>query len=142
MTEQEKKQQTIQWIVTGILLLAGLYNQLAIIKEWPHIELVDSQVTQYVTWFYELVMGLITFWYNQNITTDSKISQSVLNALKDNSITPTQVEDLLNNDTVKMVIDSKVDPELIETFLVDKDIQEVVKAHIEGKEVSINIEDE
>ena len=142
MTEQDKKQQTIQWIVTGILLLAGLYNQLAIIKEWPHIELVDSQVTQYVTWFYELVMGLITFWYNQNITTDSKLSQSVLNALKDNSITPTQVEDLLNNDTVKMVIDSKVDPEVIETFLVDTDLQEAVKAHLDGKTVSIDIQDE
>ena len=142
MTEQDKKQQTIQWIVTGILLLAGLYNQLAIIKEWPHIELVDSQVTQYVTWFYELVMGLITFWYNQNITTDSKISQSVLNALKDNSITPTQVEDLLNNDTVRMVIDSGIDKDVLETFIVDTDLQEAVRAHLDGKEVSINIEDE
>ena len=142
MTEQDKKQQTIQWIVTGILLLAGLYNQLALIKEWPHIELVDSQVTQYVTWFYELVMGLITFWYNQNITTDSKISQSVLNALKDNSITPTQVEDLINNDTVRMVIDSGIDKDVLETFIVDTDLQEAVRAHLDGKEVSINIQDE
>lgn len=139
MTEQDKKQQTIQWIVTGILLLAGLYNQLALIKDWPHIELVDSQVTQYVTWFYELAMGLISFWYNQNITTDSKLSQSVLNALKDNAITPAQVKNLLNNDTVQMVIDSDVDTDILETFLVDKDIQEAVKAHLQGKEVKINI---
>ena len=141
MTEQDKKQQTIQWIVTGILLLAGLYNQLALIKEWPHIELVDSQVTQYVTWFYELIMGAIAFWYNQNITTDSQISQCVLNSLKNNSITQAQVKDLLNNETVQLVIDSQVDPDVLETFLVEPELQEAAQAHLDGKDVNIDIKD-
>lgn len=135
----DKKQQTIQWVVTGILLLAGLYNQLALIKNWPHIELVDSEVTQYVTWFYELIMGVISFYYNQNITSDAKLSQAILNALKEGQITPAQVEDLINNDSVKMVMDSDIDQDVLETFLVDPDLQEAVQAHLDGKEVKINI---
>lgn len=139
MTEQERKQQITQWVVTGIALALGLYNHLAMIKNWPHFEIGDEKLTEYVGWFYDLVVGIIAFWYNQNITKDSQISQCVLNSLKNNSITQAQVEDLLNNDTVKMVAESEVDPELIETFLIDKDLQEAVKAHLDGKEVNIDI---
>lgn len=146
MTEKERKQQTVQWIVTGVLLLAGLYNQLAIIKNWPHIELVDSEVTKYVTWLYELVMGVITFWYNQNVTGNAKISQLILNALNNNIVTPAQVEGLLNSETMKTIADylvqGKVTLEQIDTLAMDDEVRGAVDAINNGTQVTIDIQED
>ena len=144
MTEDQRKKQIVEWVVTGIALIAGLYNQLAMIKNWPHIEIVDAEITKLINWLYDTVVGGIAFWRNNNITSFAQISQLVLNALKNKTITPTQVEDLINNDTVKMVSeklqDKSFNPELIEAFLVNSDLQEVAQAELDNKEIKINIE--
>ena len=141
MTEQERKNQIIQWVVTGILLGLGFYNQLAQIKNWPHFEIGDAVLTRYVTWFYELIVGAWAFWHNNNITSFAQLVQLVLNALKDGTITPTQVENLLTNPVVQRVAngESTVTEEQLDYFLFDKDIQEITQAQLEEKEVTVQI---
>ena len=143
MTEQEKKRQTVEWVVTGIALLAGLYNQLAMIKGWAHIEIVDAEITKLINWLYDTVVGAIAFWRNNNITSFAQLSQLVLNALKDKTVTPAQVEDLINNDTVKMVSeklqDKNFNPELIEALLTNTELQEIAQAELDNKEINVKI---
>lgn len=101
---RDEKTQTIQWITTGILLILGFYNRLAQIKNWPHIEIVDAQITAYVTWFYELIVGAWAFWFNNNISPGAKLAQLVLNALKRGSLSEGDVETFLNNNTVQQMV--------------------------------------
>lgn len=119
MTEQNRKTQTIEWIVTGIAMLLGMYNQIAITKGWVHIEIGDIQLTQYVTWFYELIVGAIAFWRNNNITSFAQLTQAVLNALKNGTLQPNQVEALLNSEELRQIAD----------------------AHSKGQLVNVNIEE-
>ena len=111
------KEQTISWIVTGIAMLLGLYNQLAITQGWVHLEFADAQLTQYVTWFYELVVGLIAFWRNNNITSEAKVSQIVLDALKSNVVTDDQIL----------------------AFLESEELQDIADAHNNGQDIEVEI---
>ena len=117
MTEKEKKDQTIQWLVTGILMLIGLYNQLAITQGWVHIEVGDAQVTSCVTWVYELVIWAIGWYKNNNVTGKAQVSQLVLNALKSDKVTEKQVI----------------------TFLENKELQDIADAHAQGQEIEVEI---
>lgn len=92
------KKQVVEWVVTGLLLLFGFYNQLAQLKGWAHIEVGDAQLTQLVTWVYELIIGLWAYWHNNNVTKDAGLSQDVLAALKDGAVTQSQVNELLKKD--------------------------------------------
>lgn len=143
MTEDQKKKQIVEWVVTGIAMLVGLYNHLAMIKNWPHIEIVDEVTTKYVNWFYDLIVGAIAFWRNNNITSFAQLCQILLNKLKEGIISPAQVEEFINNPTVQMVAeklqDKNFDPELIEALLTNSEIQEIAQAELEGKEINVKI---
>lgn len=142
MSEQERKNQIIQWVVTGILLGLGFYNQLAQIKGWAHFEVGDAVLTRYVTWFYELIVGAWAFWHNNNITSFAQLVQLVLDALKNGTINPTQVENLLTNPVVQKIANGvDVSEEQLNMFLLDKDLQDVVQAEIDGKDVEVMIDD-
>ena len=143
MTQDQKKKQIVEWVVTGIAMLVGLYNHLAMIKNWPHIEIVDEVTTKYVNWFYDLIVGTIAFWRNNNITSFAQLCQILLNKLKEGIISPAQVEEFINNPTVQMVAeklqDKNFDPELIEALLTNSEIQEITQAELEGKEINVKI---
>ena len=142
MTEQERKTQTIKWIVTGLLMLLGLYNNIALYKGWAHLEIGDEQLTEYVTWFYEFIVGAYGWYVNNNVTEDAQVSQLVLNALKSNSITPAQVENLLNNPVVqKVAAGTNVSEDQLMMFLFDKDLQDVAQAQVDNKDVEVMIDD-
>ena len=143
MTQDQKKKQIVEWVVTGIAMLVGLYNHLAMIKNWPHIEIVDEVTTKYVNWFYDLIVGTIAFWRNNNITSFAQLCQILLNKLKEGIISPAQVEEFINNPTAQMVAeklqDKNFDPELIEALLTNSEIQEITQAELEGKEINVKI---
>ena len=143
MTEQNRKQQIISWVVTGILLALGFYNQLAQIKGWAHFEIGDAELTKYVTWFYELIVGVWAFWTNNNITTFAQLCQVLLDKLKEGIISSAQVKEFLENPTVQMVAqkvqDKDFNPELIEVLLTNEELQTVAQAELSGKELNINI---
>lgn len=146
MTQEDRKKQTVQWVVTGVCLLAGFYNQLAIIKNWPHVEIVDAEVTKLVNWLYDTVFGIIAFWYNQNVTGNAKISQLVLKALNNNAVTPAQVEGLINSPTLKTVIDylasGKVTLDQIDTIATDEEVRGAIDAINQGSQVTIDIQED
>ena len=135
MTEEQKKQQTIEWVVTGILLLLGFYNHLALIFSWPHIEVVDAEVTRVVGWFYELVVGFYAYWRNNNITSPAQAAQVILNKFKKRSFTDTGLILKL----VDMVSSDEISAEQLQEFVDNDDLKEITQAHIDGKTVEVNI---
>ena len=144
MTQDQKKKQIVEWVVTGIAMLVGLYNHLALIKNWPHIEIVDEVTTKYVNWFYDLIVGAIAFWRNNNITSFAQLCQILLNKLKEGLISPAQVEEFIDNPTVQMVAekvqDKNFNPELIDVLLTNSELQEIAQYELDGKEINVKVE--
>lgn len=137
MTEQDKKKQTIEWIVTGIAMLIGLYNQIAITKGWAHIQVGDSQLTLYVTWFYELVVGAIAFWRNNNITSPAQLVQVLLDKIKQGLLSNEQMQVILK--IAEMLINKELTIEQLDLFLNDNSLREIANAHLNGETVDVNI---
>ena len=145
MTEEQRKKQVVEWVVSAIALIVGLYNHLALIKGWAHIEIVDTVTTQYVNWFYDTIVGIIVFWRNNNITSFAQLVQVLLNKLKNNTISPAQVEEFISNDTVRLVSEEiakgNVTNEQIMAFLTEPQLKEIADAHNNGQTVNVNIQE-
>ena len=139
MTEEQKKQQTIQWIVTLILMLVGIYNHLALINNMPHIEIVDEVITRYVTWGYETVVGIYAFWINNNITSPAQLVQVLLNELKNSQISTEQVDLLIR--IVDSLIKGELTTEQLKEFVENPELKEIANAHLDGQTVEVTIQE-
>lgn len=67
-----------------LLCSLALFNAVADMLGWPHLELSNEVATQFMNVIF-LVIGYIWgFWKNNNFTKAAKESQKVLNILKEN----------------------------------------------------------
>lgn len=103
MTLEQNKNQLIQMITEAIVGILALYNFIAPYFSLPALVIGTEQITAVVTGLVMLGLLLYAAWKNHNITPESKLSQVVLNKLKDGVLAPEAVTEMVEEADEEML---------------------------------------
>lgn len=90
----------IQAFAPIVIALLGIINMILQSQNLPSLEIGDAQITTFINSLAAIVGSIYGWWFNNNVTQNAKMSQEVLNGLKDGSVTSQQVESILPEQVV------------------------------------------
>lgn len=87
----------IESIVGTIVAIISIGNLIAKNFGWIPLDISQDVIYNFVSNIAVVCSSIYIWWKNNNVTPDAKLSQKVLNGLKDGEILPNQVNELLEN---------------------------------------------
>lgn len=97
MITKEELMAKINALIPLIITCFGLINGVLTLKGLPALEIGDEVITTVINGIATIIGTCWGWWRNNNWTKDAQITQPVLNGLKAGSITPEEVNDLVDN---------------------------------------------